>query len=934
MDYEQLRVKWITSSVQTVVLDIETTVGHIDYKNYGLMVASPITLICFYSPFLDEYLTLSVDYSEEQISFVRDLLIRENLLIVGHNVIFDMRHIGVHFGFQLHHTTIVHDTYALSIRLLWGDPDDKRSLDYYAEFILDQSDLNRYRGMKKVRSGDGDADQENWLWYVQKDVYVTYALYEAQVEFVNSVQFKDTEVPYHLTPVKGGKLLTKPEPVVVPKWSSIPTLFSFWRRLLTECVNQSIRGVHVDVEYLDFKLADSHTKQSASALEVFKRTAVLCLLADYEDILKFLRYTWLTQVSNMVSSAGSNKNIKVPAWWLPEYGSLGVEFLPGHTYKRDDLTSVIMPILKSYTNLSAFDTIRCDLDLGSAFMATITSFKGGDLNDLLNADKFQRLLIERVAKIPMPNEEELSSHAYLLTEKGHRSFSKDAVDYYLGVENPYPRVCECDPEGYSIIAEYRKYLDAKALYLRYKEIRQHVYNGRIHSLIGPFTRTGRDSSSLPNLQNIPLGDFAGVFVAPEGATLVEFDYSNAESFMGAAIGKDDAFAKAVMGSDFHMAMAEVYWPDRVKALREAGDKKGLKAIRKLGKAPTFAIPYGAGAAKIAAEIGCSLQEAQDIIDARKKAFPSIEEAKKRYATNCSKRYEAGYVAYVPLWDESRVSVPVYHVLDRQQYKTPQIVNGKMISKPEIVTHPQWNYLQQGGVSILIHNAMLKISQAFIERGFKSYIALNIHDSIIVAVYDDEVDLVVPIICGIMGSVAPDSLTKRTIPYISFSAEYCPRSNAKKWGYRHNRPYPQDTSRYANKYGFFPYAEGEEEAPVWKWDERVFHSLDEWITWCKADRDKPEEVVSQEVDLPIHAKYAYILGDVVNQYHEMVVPFTSVNGTTQEYLTPTFDEYMIAIKNVNRPKYEWVLSELHQKLLTIYPRLVKSIQYAEELLSHD
>lgn len=937
MDYGALRNTWIRPAVQTIVLDIETEVEHIDYKKYGLMVQSPITFVSFYSPFMDEYLTLEFDYSEEQLGFIRDLLSRESLLIVGHNVIFDMRHLGVHCGFQLHHTTLVHDTYALAIRLLWGDSDDPRSLEYYAEFILDDADLNRYKSMKRVRSGDGETDQEDWLWYVQTDVYVTHVLYEAQVGFVESAQFKDTEVPFHLTPTRGGSLLLKPAPIVVPRWPRVNVLFSSWRNLLRESVNQAIRGVDVDVEFLDYKLKDSASSMRSSALEVFRRTAELCLQTEYRGIIDFLRYTWLTEVAGMITSAKSNINIKAPAWWLTEYGDLGVEFSPGHTYKRDVMAPIILPLVKAYTDLSAFNGVRYDLDLGAEFMSVVKSFKGGDLNDLLNVQKFHRLLIDVLAKVPMPNNDELAAHAYLLTEKGARSYSKDAMDYYLGAEHPYPRVSECDPDGYGILTEYRKYMDSKALYLRFKELRQHVYNGRIHSLIGPFTRAGRDSSSLPNLQNIPLGDFAGVFVGPVGATLVEFDYSNAESVMGAAIGKDDAFAKAVMGSDFHMAMAEVYWPEKVKSLREIGDKKALKDLRKASKAPTFAIPYGAGPARIAEELGCTLQEAQAIMDARKRAFPAIENAKRLYAANCRKRYEAGYVPYVPLWDESRVSVPVYHVnKSGQQFKTPQIVNGEMVSKPEIVTHAQWNYLQQGGVAALIHEAVLQISKAFVDQGFKSYIALNIHDSIIVAIYDDEVDLVASIICNIMGSVAPDSLTRRTMPYITFSAEYCPRSNAKKWGYRHNIPYPHDLRYYANKYGFFPYEEGQDEAPVWKWDERLFHSLEDWTEWCRLDRDKPENPpVDQKADISIYSKYAFILGDVViSQYHKPVVPFTSVNGTNQEYVTPTFDQYMTAIKHVDRPTYERVLSELHQKLLTIYPDLVKSVQYAKELLSND
>ena len=87
-------------------------------------------------------------------------------------------------------------------------------------------------------------------------------------------------------------------------------------------------------------------------------------------------------------------------------------------------------------------------------------------------------------------------------------------------------------------------------------------DGRIHSTFNQTeTRTGRISSGEPNLQNIPvrteLGSrFRKYFIAPQGETLLDADYSQIELRLLAHISGDEAMCEAFRsGADIHRSTA-------------------------------------------------------------------------------------------------------------------------------------------------------------------------------------------------------------------------------------------------------------------------------------------------------------------------------------------------------------------------------------------
>ncbi len=133
-------------------------------------------------------------------------------------------------------------------------------------------------------------------------------------------------------------------------------------------------------------------------------------------------------------------------------------------------------------------------------------------------------------------------------------------------------------------------------------------DGRIRSTLNQTeTRTGRLSSSDPNLQNIPVRTELGremrrFFTAAEGNVLVDADYSQIELRILAAASEDvnmcDAFLSEI---DIHTVTASQVFNMPIDMV--------TPLLRSRAKAVNFGIVYGIGAFSLAKDIGVSRSEA-------------------------------------------------------------------------------------------------------------------------------------------------------------------------------------------------------------------------------------------------------------------------------------------------------------------------------------
>ena len=135
------------------------------------------------------------------------------------------------------------------------------------------------------------------------------------------------------------------------------------------------------------------------------------------------------------------------------------------------------------------------------------------------------------------------------------------------------------------------------------------------------TRTGRISSLEPNLQNIPVKSEEGkrlrkYFIAKEGYTLCDADYSQIELRVLASIANDRNMINAFMsGEDIHTATAAQVF----------GMPKDMVTpiLRSRAKAVNFGIVYGIGAFSLAKDIGVTRKEADAYIKGYLAAYPGV-----------------------------------------------------------------------------------------------------------------------------------------------------------------------------------------------------------------------------------------------------------------------------------------------------------------------
>jgi DNA polymerase-1 len=132
-----------------------------------------------------------------------------------------------------------------------------------------------------------------------------------------------------------------------------------------------------------------------------------------------------------------------------------------------------------------------------------------------------------------------------------------------------------------------------------------------------YAKTGRFSSSSPNLQQVPrdkelLGSATSVrssFVAGLGRRLVSLDYSGIELRVLALLSNDDQLLQDVVYGDVHAEVA-------AKMAGRAIDKNKAadKALRSKAKGVSFGIIYGSGAAGLAGTMRTTPNKAQEYID--------------------------------------------------------------------------------------------------------------------------------------------------------------------------------------------------------------------------------------------------------------------------------------------------------------------------------
>ena len=173
------------------------------------------------------------------------------------------------------------------------------------------------------------------------------------------------------------------------------------------------------------------------------------------------------------------------------------------------------------------------------------------------------------------------------------------------------------------ILKYRQYTKLNSTYVT-GLLEKIADDGRIHTWFRQTeTRTGRISSTEPNLQNIPVRTELGsqmrkFFTAGEGKVLCDADYSQIELRVMAHLCGDKNMADAFnSGEDIHTSTAaQVFDMPTIMVTPE---------MRSAAKAVNFGIIYGIGAFSLSKDIGTSVTQAKKYIADYLAKYPKVKQ---------------------------------------------------------------------------------------------------------------------------------------------------------------------------------------------------------------------------------------------------------------------------------------------------------------------
>lgn len=308
-------------------------------------------------------------------------------------------------------------------------------------------------------------------------------------------------------------------------------------------------------------------------------------------------------------------------------------------------------------------------------------------------------------------EEELSSRAGTPYRSGPKwletTFDKFGVAYERNEKTGNPifdkkALAKIDHPIAGLVREYRRAEKYISTYYSGFNYSQGQDNGCIHASIRTGgTDTLRFSYASPNLQNIPKEDsddyevyVRGCIKPREGYQLAAIDFRQQEFRLMLDYANEKRLIDAVNGGeDLHQATADL-----------------VGCTRKHAKVVNFGLLYGMGVETLAATLGISVREAQDLKFLYFAKLPRVEYFIDNVINTAKRR------KYLKTWTGRLLRFPHRDMC----YKGP-------------------NHLIQGGCADMVRKAIVEAAPLFKER--KSGILIQVHDELLFEIHNDEMELI-------------------------------------------------------------------------------------------------------------------------------------------------------------------------------------------------
>lgn len=257
---------------------------------------------------------------------------------------------------------------------------------------------------------------------------------------------------------------------------------------------------------------------------------------------------------------------------------------------------------------------------------------------------------------------------------------------------------------------------------------------KIHTIFKQtVTATGRLSSTEPNLQNIPIRKAEGkqirkMFIASEGNELVCADYSQIELRLMAQFSGDETMLHAFNNNvDIHATTASKVFGVPLEMV--------TADMRRQAKAVNFGIIYGISDFGLSEDLGIPVYKARDFIAGYFATYPKVKE----YMEKCVE--VAKEKGYVTTYLNRRREIPE---LKSSNYNLRNFGERVAMNMP-----------LQGSASDIIKVAMLRVSKALKDSGFKAKLIMQVHDELIIDSPVEESEKVKKLLVESMENITTD-----------------------------------------------------------------------------------------------------------------------------------------------------------------------------------
>lgn len=291
------------------------------------------------------------------------------------------------------------------------------------------------------------------------------------------------------------------------------------------------------------------------------------------------------------------------------------------------------------------------------------------------------------------------------------------------------------------ILDYRRLVKVRDVFIKSYILDKHV-KGRIHCSFHPLrndesgTRSGRFSSSDPNLQNIPVRTDIGrevrrVFVAASGGRWRKFDYSQIEYRMLAHYAVGEGAEELIRAYnerpdvDYHELTGEL-------VLRLTGIELPRRNIKNIN----FGLIYGMAEPRLASSLGLDRAQGKQLFQDYHRAAPFARATMNQAANEV---HRLGYVTTLlgrrsefPFWGpkrwEDRTAIPDYREACRR---------WGSLNIERAFTHKALNRRLQGSAADIMKYAMVTAYEAgFFEDDACGMPGLTVHDELDFEDYGD------------------------------------------------------------------------------------------------------------------------------------------------------------------------------------------------------